>query len=257
MPLPKVHWFNITEDHGIFWMFFNHLPPRKVGLAKSVDGVNFQVVNDNVLTTGWWFRKWGAWDGGLIESHQVARLKDRWRMYFGGYNGHWRISYADSFDLEHWTKRGPLLDLGKKSWESIHVADPYVIDFKGRRLMYYMGKGDVWQVGVAFVISALGQEHFVRYPLNPIIKADREWNRGCMCLSGVSVENDGLLGSVHGYDPISKKFRGYLMWSKDGFEWEEYKYLGEGIIHPEVHAVNGQPMLYYTDAEYNFQSRPL
>lgn len=254
MTFPKVQWFNIFEDVGCFWMFFNHLPPTKVGLAKSLDGVNFEVVKPAVMRKGFRFlNRWGSWDSILIESHSTIRLKNGWRMFFGGYNGHWRIGYADSHDLLHWRKHGLILDLGEESWESIHAADPHVVDFDGKRLMYYMGKGKVWQVGVA--IEQEGR--FVRYQKNPIITANRNWNRGCMCLSGVLVNGDELLGTGHGYDPLSKKFRGHSLISKDGFAWKEAQFLGEGIIHPEIHYFNGKPILYYTDTEYNFQSRSL
>ena len=254
--LPKVHWFNILEDHDCLWMFFNHLPPTQVGLAKSVDGVNFKVVRESVLTKGPRFlNRFGPWDSVLIESHSVIRNAGKWRMYFGGYDGHWRIGYAESKDLENWTKYwdNPVFDLGQNGWEAKHVADPHLIDFNGKRLMYYMGKGDVWQVGLAVEDGS----RFTRHKKNPVIKAEKDWNNGCVCLSGIICVADQLLGAVHGYNPDDGKFRAYMMKSEDAVNWTESRFLGENIIHPEIHAFKGELVLYYTDSENNFGRRYL
>jgi hypothetical protein len=249
----RFHWFNILEgDDDVLWMFYNHpIPPTKVGLAKSVDGFHFCIVNDSILETSSRFGRWGRWDSILIESHTVIRVKDKWRMYFGGYDGHWRIGYAESDDLQHWRKRGQLFTLGKAPWESVHVADPHVIDMNGTRFMYYMGKGDVWQVGLA-----IEDDHsLMRYVGNPIIEANKEWNRGCICLSGITRKDGLLLGTVHGYSYVDKRFRGYLMSSEDGFTWAEKSCLGEEIIHPELHFFDDKAILYYTSPAYKFKTK--
>jgi len=237
-------------------MYFNHLPPTQVGLARSEDGFNFQVVRESVLKKGPRFlNRFGPWDSVLIESHSVIRNAGKWRMYFGGYDGHWRIGYAESKDLENWTKYwdNPVFDLGPDRWESEHVADPHLVDLNGKRLMYYMGKGDVWQVGLAVENGS----HFSRYEKNPVIKAEKRWNSGCVCLSGVTPFLGELVGTVHGYNPVDGKFRAYMMKSKDGVNWEQSRFLGENIIHPEIHAFKGELILYYTDSENNFGSKCL
>jgi len=255
LSLPKVQWFNILEAYGQLWMYFNHLPPTRVGLARSEDGFNFQVAKETVLRKGPRFlNRLGPWDSVLIESHSVIRNAGKWRMYFGGYDGHWRIGYAESKDLENWTKHwdNPVFDLGPDDWESKHVADPHLIDFNGKRLMYYTGKGDVWQVGLAVENGS----RFIRHRKNPVIKAEKDWNRGCVCLSGIAF-HDEFVAAVHGFNPFDSKFRAYLMTSEDGVNWTERSLLGENIIHPEIHNINGRLILYYTDTENNFRSRPL
>jgi len=113
-------------------------------------------------------------------------------------------------------------------------------------------KGDVWQVGLAVERGS----RFLRHEENPVIRAEKDWNRGCVCLSGIAF-HDEFVAAVHGFNPFDNKFRAYLMTSEDGVNWTERSFLGENIIHPEIHNVNGRLILYYTDTENNFRSRPL
>jgi predicted GH43/DUF377 family glycosyl hydrolase len=252
-----VHWTAMLHNKGTFYMFYNFgmassgPAPYMTGLAISQDGIDFKIEKDVVFGP-----EVNKWDGNMMEVHSIIRANSTWRMYYCGLDDHWRIGYAESEDLKNWKRNpNPILDIGDKYWENIHVADPYVIFFKGKYFMYYMGKGHVWQVGVA--ISHDGIE-WNKYPENPIIMATEDWCDGCVCLSGVIIYNGKLLAAVHGYNTKTSKFITKLMSSDNGIHWryalkdekeiviEPGEWSNRGIVHPDIVATDGKLYIYYT-----------
>jgi len=253
-----LHWTAMIYNDGKFYMFYNSgmapsgPTPQFTSLALSEDGEKFVVGKQVVLHPSF-----GSWDDQMIEAHSVIRVGGRWRMYYCGYDGNWRVGFAESEDLIEWKKHPePILDIGDAYWESTHVADPHVIFFRGKYLMYYMGKGSVWQVGLAE--SNDGIEWDKRKD-NPLIKADREWCNGCVALSGLLNYNGKLLATMHGYNTIDEKFRTKLFESENGMNWkpvclntgqefviEPGKWNNRGIVHPEPILTGKNMIIYFT-----------
>jgi len=247
-----LHWTAMMHHDGKFYMYYNYgmavtgPAPFMTGLAVSDDGVNFRNVKDVILYPG------TSWDRILIEMHSIIRDGNRWRMYYCGFDGNWRIGMAESDDLLNWWKfPEPILKLGDNRWEDMHVADPHVIFFRGKYMMYYMGKGEVWQVGLA--TSKDGEEWYKHFE-NPIIKASEKWCDGCVALSGVVEYKGMLLAAIHGYDKSEEKFRVKLFKSAKGIKWlpadvpaiEPGEWCNRGVVHPEIIIVDNKLHVYYT-----------
>jgi predicted GH43/DUF377 family glycosyl hydrolase len=247
-----LHWTATIYHDGKFYMFYNYgmapsgPTPLMSGMAVSEDGIKFKTKNNMVLCTSI-----DSWDSRLVEVHSITRAEGEWRMYYCGYDGNWRIGMATSEDLTSWKKRPePIMDLGMSKWEDTHVADPHVIFFGGKYLMYYMGKGQVWQVGIAMSHDGIEWNKYIE---NPIIKANQSWCDGCVALSGVIIYKNMLLASVHGYSTAEKKFRTKLFKSEDGIKWEPTDIVinpghwsDRGIVHPEIIAIDDKLIVYYT-----------
>ncbi len=159
---------------------------------------------------------------------------------------------AESENLEDWTRHpNPIIDLGDSAWEEIHVADPHVIFFKGKYLMYYMGKGNVWQVGLAE--SSDGIEWY-KHDDNPIINASEEWCDGCVSLSGIIQHNENLIATIHGYDSKKAIYTVRMFKSKDGIKWKEMDmppieptdWCNRGIVHPEPLLIKDKLYIFFT-----------
>jgi predicted GH43/DUF377 family glycosyl hydrolase len=248
-----LHWTATLYHEGKFHMFYNYgmsssgPVPLMSGLAVSENGQDFKVKCGVVL-----YPDMDSWDSQLVEVHSILRAEGMWRMYYCGYDGiNWRIGMAESEDLIEWKKCPmPILDIGDAQWENNLVADPHVVHFKGKYLMYYMGKGQVWQVGVATSRDGIDWD---RHQMNPIMKADEEWCDGCVALSGVISHEGILLAAVHGYSKSEAKFRTKLFRSENGIKWtplsitiEPGEWCNRGIVHPELLVLDGKLLIYYT-----------
>jgi len=247
----KIHWFNIYANENRLYLFYNHLPPKKIGLALSADGQNFSLINKEVFGVKTHiFSK--NWENVLLESHTVLPFPNGYRMYYGGYNGStWRVGVAFAEKIEGpWTRYfgNPILSPNTE-WESRDVSDPHVLKIGKFYFMYYVARGAFWQTGLA--VSSDGLQ-FERWQHNPVLKAEEEWNDGGIVLSGILPFKNKLLGTAHGYSLSNQKFTCYLYESSNGLSWKKKRLLGTGMIHPELHFINGCPLLYYTDENYNF-----
>jgi len=154
-------WHVVTHFNGTFYLFFAIDDRPNVSLFTSSDGYVFEEYENNpVLSTG----KKGAWDDLYIEPHSILRVDKRWRIVYGGRgfsdNGIWRLmpkmlrrrstlwlsnklgnvniwraGIAESEDLISWSKHpeNPVFAV-----PNMHVADPRVVHFKDKFLVYYL-----------------------------------------------------------------------------------------------------------------------
>jgi len=259
-----LHWTAMLYHDSKFWMFYNYgmavmgPTPLMAGLATSEDGEKFDIIKDVVIHPDF-----GSWDSELIEVHSIIRADGMWRMYYCGRDEeNFRIGMAESEDLIEWKKhKEPIVDIGDSHWESVHVADPYVLRFGGKYLMFYMGKGDVWQVGMAESKDGIEWNKHIE---NPMIRADQEWCDGCVTLSGAVHFGNKLLAAVHGYSLTDNKFRVKLVYSEKGYSWSPVKFAtgiepepqdftinpgkwcDRGLVHPEIIRIGGKLLIYYT-----------
>lgn len=138
------------QDEGLTWLFFDARALQGepvIGAATSTDGyTGFQPVVEGAL-----FTAGGAHDQVGQADPNVAwdSFADRWRMYYGAWDGQrWTIGQAWSDDLESWTADpAPVLDLA-----GAQAAAPEVEWYNGRFHMFfsYRAPGSLrWQVGEA------------------------------------------------------------------------------------------------------------
>lgn len=122
------------------------------GVAVSEDGVTWNKYEKNpVLSTSE-----EGWDSSYIAANGSAIVVDGKVYYYyqgSDENGTARIGLAISEDGYNFTKQeNYIIDVGTDStWDCSAVADPYVIEHKGKYYMYYLGANevDVQRLGVA------------------------------------------------------------------------------------------------------------
>lgn len=122
------------------------------GVAVSEDGVTWDKYEGNpVLSTSE-----AGWDSNYIAANGCAIVVDETVYYYyqgSDENGTSRIGLAISEDGYNFTKKGEVVvDIGRDgTWDCSAVADPYVIEHKGKYYMYYLGTNevDVQRLGVA------------------------------------------------------------------------------------------------------------
>jgi hypothetical protein len=104
-----------TSDDGTHWIAREDIA---VPLAGAADPLEFAVSRPVVLEEPW-----------------------GWSMWYSRCNPHYRLGYAYSRDLLHWTRADDLVrfDRVPEAWEDRERAYPCVFDHQGRRYMLYNG----------------------------------------------------------------------------------------------------------------------
>lgn len=254
-----VHWFCMKRIGLEYFMFFNHglgkqnnVIPYNVGLAKSPDGIHFGTVRDFVLSPSP-----GRWDGTLVEAHSILRVGDKWRMYYCGNNmlmlESWKCGFAESTNLIDWKKHPePILHAGPEEWNEHYCADPYVIKFGGKYLMYFQGSsykkrsekydGLVWNTGLAESDDGTSFSKLER----PIIEGGG--------VSGVIPAGDRLIAAVN----WDRDCNTSLMESYDGYNWKEVaKFLIKTSHHTEPILIDHDLYVYYTYVPNKYPNPPM
>lgn len=112
-------------------------------LARSDDGIVWHQPGLVAIACGH--------DSEALTRPTVIKANDRYHMWFC-YRGisdfrngkrSYRIGYAHSSDLEHWTRDDAQagIDVSDSGWDSLMLAYPYVIHHDDRLLMFYNGNG--------------------------------------------------------------------------------------------------------------------
>ncbi len=141
----------------------------RTGLALSEDGVHWVKSEDNPVLD---IRE-DCWDASYIAANGSAIVyKDKVYYYYQGLERGTdasAIGLAISSDGEHFEQRTMLPVLrGGEDWECAGVGDPYVISFRGRLFMYYLGMDalGIQRLGVAFSDNGID---WAAYENNPIM----------------------------------------------------------------------------------------
>lgn len=80
----------------------------RIGLAYSLDGINFQRYDTPVFYPDEDEVKVYEWEGGAEDPRVVEDEEGRYIMTYTGYDGDKaRLLIATSYDLRNWTKHGP------------------------------------------------------------------------------------------------------------------------------------------------------
>jgi predicted GH43/DUF377 family glycosyl hydrolase len=143
----------IKEKETIFMLFRGESEDGvtgRIGLAKSVDGLHFEVYPQPVITPSEEFDIGGCEDPRLIKVGETFYL-----TYVGnaGEYGVTNLCMATSVDLLNWKKWGRVLH-STKSWSSGQIKAGAILPQKlgGRYIMYYMGEERPWKssIGIAY-----------------------------------------------------------------------------------------------------------
>ena len=125
-------WFSATSGNPVF--------PYKIGYAKSIDGISWDMLPDPVLTP-----TSGTWDQYNVQFPFVIRENGQYKMWYSSsppdYN-QCKIGYATSLDGIEWTKdtlHNPIFVPGTDSWEAGGVMACYVMPVSGGYKIWYSG----------------------------------------------------------------------------------------------------------------------
>lgn len=150
------------EKEKAFYMWYaGGDNPRGIGLATSMDGINWIKYDSNPVLVG----KNGTWEDIGMDRPCVIKIDDRYIMYYTGLNlPYARIGMATSDDGKKWVKspKNPILNLGEKNmWDSVYVADCWVQEIANEYYMWYRGYDRKYsRIGLAISSDAVNWEKF-------------------------------------------------------------------------------------------------
>ena len=124
-------WFVGTAGSPVF--------PYRIGYAKSIDGISWDMLPDPVLTP-----TNGTWDEFSVQFPFVIRENGQYKMWYSSTPSsnyyQCKIGYATSLDGINWTKRpNPIFERGTDSWEAGGVMACYVLLAADGYKIWYTG----------------------------------------------------------------------------------------------------------------------
>lgn len=139
--------FHMWYIYGTTWRQFAEAEPPdrvyKIAHAKSVDGVNWRRDGQQIISD-----RLNPYECQALPT--VFHQDGKFHMYFCYRQAHgfrddpsrgYRIGYAQSFDLEHWTRDDYLagIDVSAEGWDSQMQCYPHVFECDGHVYLLYNG----------------------------------------------------------------------------------------------------------------------
>lgn len=120
-------------------------PRYHLKIAESADGIHWNRTGKIAIDY------LNEEEGGIVKA-SVYKEGDKYMMVFAfrklnDYRSDskqsYRLGWAQSADGLKWERMGRIkeLDLGPEAWDSQMLAYPHVLEYKGRRIMFYNGNG--------------------------------------------------------------------------------------------------------------------
>lgn len=140
---------------GLYWKCVEkkYEPVYVIKSATSVDGIDWQRHPEITIPQ--------RHEDEAFSHPTVFKLNDRYHMYYcyrdsidyRGGRGSYRMGYAWSDNAVNWTRDDGHagIDVEQTGWDSEMIAYPYIIEDKGRYLMFYNGNG-FGQSGLGYAI---------------------------------------------------------------------------------------------------------
>jgi predicted GH43/DUF377 family glycosyl hydrolase len=163
---PKIRWFQnrwyLFYIAGTKWILDQQKPEPvyKIRVAVSDDGIHWTKRNKDLIPSK-------IEEDEAQASPDVFYYRDRYHMFFcyrgskdyrGQTNGY-RIGYASSFDLIHWSRNDEMagIDISPEGWDSEMVSYPHVFELDGQVYMLYLGnKVGKYGFGLAQMVTETG-----------------------------------------------------------------------------------------------------
>lgn len=126
-------------------------PYWRIGYATSSDGINWVKQNNNQPV----INPTEPWEHANSSYPRVIYDQNKFKMWYATGDGDLpsNIAYAESVDGVHWTKpadQNPVLSTSENGFDSVYVADPFVIKEGNEYKMFYGGyDGNKWAIGIA------------------------------------------------------------------------------------------------------------
>ena len=167
----------VIINNNIFYMFYedkNEVPFRKINIAKSIDGINFDYLGTAIEPT-----QGNSWDNIDVSSPVVIfdKINSRWIMLYEGRSKKNRgaIGCAYSNDLINWDKKNdPVFIGGNKNFLTMYFSDynflvPDDIVYKDN--LYFLtyhasGHKRFWQSFIASSTDLLQWKRESKFPIS-------------------------------------------------------------------------------------------
>lgn len=154
----------LIESEGKFYLFYNAkntkewLWNEQIGLATSDNLLEWVRSNDNPIIKN----TENGWDSAFCADPFILKNKDKWIMYYYGFNGdNAQEGIAFSDDLNYWDKYpNPILKIGRENAiDNIHAHKPSVLMFNKVLYHFYTAVGHPPEnVGTVNFVPELGYE---------------------------------------------------------------------------------------------------
>ncbi len=166
-----VHPAAVLKEDNIYKMYFNGFSnqngPWYVGLATSVDGINWVKKPNPVFYSG------TGWET-LVAAGSVVKINDKYHLYYTGRDiPYYRIGLAISDDGENFTRYSvnPILTFDK-TWENLGILSPHVYQENNIYKMVYMNSNNT-AFGLA---SSSDGKLWTKESTNPIFSVNQTSN---------------------------------------------------------------------------------
>ncbi|MFA9375921.1 MAG: hypothetical protein ACERKZ_04115 [Lachnotalea sp.] len=222
---------SVVKFNGKYYNYYSGYDGEvwRTGVAISDDGVNWKKNDTSPVLD---ISEQG-WDSSYIAANGSAICyNDKIYYYYHGVNkdtGRASIGLAISQDGINFEKYGnePFITSGtENTWNSVSVADPYVIEHEGKIYMYYLGENElgVQRLGVAVSEDGI---NWIENSLNPIMDVGVDGAFDEMGLGEPSViyQAPYFYMLYTGRNDGSQRNIGLAI-SSDGVNWRKMNYQG-------------------------------
>ena len=273
------------ENNETFLFYYANskkLGGNAIGLARSMDGIHFDRLDEPVLLPG----DGDSWDNGGVDVFPnciVKRNNGDYYMYFGGskkdgtdayHSG--RIGIATSKDLIHWEKyeKNPILSTGNnEAWDSFGVFEPSVI-FSGNEFgdphsfkMWYGGsdKNMRFQIGYAESFDGFTWKKYDGNPVLSYSNKENEFDKQSIEVHSVTRFNNQYILFYEAQEEVfPTRFSIGVAFSQDGKEWHKSgqnpileggmpgSWDAMGAYHPSLVVDNDKLILYYVGLNWRY-----
>jgi predicted GH43/DUF377 family glycosyl hydrolase len=131
----------VIKMNGIYYLYYSsgNMPPHKIGVATSTDGITFtKYLANPILTNDKPWEVAGVWDGSVILDNGLLKM-----VYQNSNNTGFGI--ATSTDGFNWTKENTnpffTTESSSNNWANYNIAFPFFLKTPTEYRIYYCGMG--------------------------------------------------------------------------------------------------------------------